>query len=165
MKTWYRNLVVGIILIPIVILTIIGFVSNKSGAEQPTTKEYNLLKEYCVQIASGTPREDIQKEGVQVAKEITQDSIEVEIHGNNCSVTATFPLSEENIRIEDGKLHKDRTIQYDKVSYYEEPVSKTNFLKYCLIGSFAWMGIVITILVLIPKEYKAVHEKENKANS
>ena len=47
-KKGYRNFVIAVAIIPILIMTILAWWNNTKVTEHPTSEDYNILKEYCV---------------------------------------------------------------------------------------------------------------------
>jgi len=149
MKRIKKGCIIAFVVLEIVVI-IATILSVMNVKPQPTQEDYNTLKEYCRQIAFGTPIEEIEKKEVKPKKEIKENSIEVSISTQKCKVIAIFPLIEEEAFIENGILYQE--IDYDNVSYKEESFiadKSTIILRgicigaLCLILAIAFFDVVL----------------------
>jgi len=167
MKKSYRNFVLIIAIIPAILIIVATCIRLINIKLQPTKEEYNLLKEYSLQIGAGVPIKEIEQKGVKATAEILEKSVEIKVQGENCKVMTTIGFSEEVSKIENGKVHSEKSINFEDVCFYEEALISTRFeiILKGISGSIAWIAVILIIFIGIPNSYKTCKKEEEEKKS
>ena len=109
------------------------------------SESYQILKDYAFEIASfdTEPREDIV-----VTKNLTKESLVVDVDASIYGVEAIFPISNFEVRIENGIIQYEVVIDYNNVTYLEH-IDVEPPLFYILISiviAFLW-GVLFWFLI------------------
>lgn len=171
MKKKYRNFIIAMMVIPFIAITLVACwtIIHMNPEPQPTKNEYEILKDYCMQIATGTATvEEIEeKENVEIKRISTSSdgkTLRIEIANNRCRVAAIFLLSEAKLEVKEGAVYKKNIIISEDVLYLKKSLITTRL--DVLLNSIAvyivWVIVVLLIFVVIPQEYKKCVKKESE---
>ena len=161
------NLIAIIISIIIAIIIVLAVNLNSTSVEiafahpEPTQNEYNLLKEYALQIA----RDEYSNKDndVEIEKTIVEENLKIKIlTARMYGIEANFPIStEKDLEIEKGTVKYEAEINYDDATYTEYTLirSKSEIIVRGII--FAILATICTYALIYwgPKEFKKANEK------
>lgn len=173
MKKGYRNFLIAITVIPLIvtIVAICWVVTHMNPQPKPTKNEYEILKEYCIQIVSGTvTEEELEEKEVElkkISKSIDGNSFRIEIANNRCQVAAIFLLSEAKIEVENGTVVQKNDIEWNNIMYLEKSLimTKADVIFNSVAVYIIWILLVLVIFVAIPKQHKECLKKEAEKKS
>lgn len=89
--------------------------ASYTGGIKP--ENYQILKDYAMEIASNSDTE--AEDGLKVTKNLTRETLIVDIDASLYGIEAIFPISNYNEIIENGKISFEGVIEYDNVVYSE----------------------------------------------
>ena len=137
------SVIIGIAAAVLLILSSPVIIPSFTGSI--TSESYQILKDYAFEIASfdTEPREDIV-----VTKNLTKESLVVDVDASIYGVEAIFPISNFEVRIENGIIQYEVVIDYNNVTYLEH-IDVEPPLFYILISiviAFLW-GVLFWFLI------------------
>ncbi len=168
MKKGYRNFLIAITVIPLIAIVVATcwVVTHMNPQPQPTKNEYEILKEYCIQLASGTvTKEELEEKEIElkkISKAIDGNSFRIEIANKRCQVAAVFLLSEARIEVENGTVCQKNDIEWNNIMYLQKSLimTKANVILNSVAAYIVWLVLVLVIFVAIPKQHKECLKKE-----
>ena len=111
--------------------------STFSSSKHDNTKEFEILKEYA-QLVAQNPDFGIL-ENISIEQKVSKDTLTVTVTKSNNYVTATFPVSSWDTKVENGNVQCNGSIDYSNVSYYDN--HKTPSAIVCILIVCAFMAI------------------------
>lgn len=129
-------------------------------------KEYDVLKEYAIEISKTLDTEIIEDEKLYDKNvELKDDAVEIKLDSYRCGIEATFPLKQKEIKVDNGVVQYEATIDYDNVSYIEHK-NFESAIYYILmdISMAGCIALFVCFLLALPVYIyiKAKQQKEQK---
>lgn len=131
-KKMGKSQLIAIIISVIIGIIIVALVNIYSPAVKsvfehynPTRNDYDILKEYALDVAKGEELDENQD--VKVEKKVEEESLKIKIEITKMyGIVATFPITEADLKIEDGVIEYNGILDYDNVVYSEYTNIKMN---------------------------------------
>ena len=164
------NLIAIIISIIIAIIIVLAVNLNSTSVEiafahpEPTQNEYNLLKEYALQIARNEYSN--KNDDVKIEKVIVEENLKIKIlTARMYGIEANFPIStEKDLEIEKGTVKYEAEINYDDATYTEYTLirSKSEIIVRGIIFAIIAAICVYVFIYWGPREFKKANKKITK---
>ena len=170
MKKIEKGNLIAIIISIIIGITIVLAVNLNSTAvkiafthTEPTQDEYNLLKEYALQVARNEYSDEDKDDDVKIEKIIEEENLKIKIQTSRMyGIEARFPISiVKDLEIENGTVNYEAEIDYDNDTYLEYTLIKTKseIIVRGIIFAFLAAICAYTLIYWGPKEFKKANEK------
>lgn len=162
-----ENLIAIIISIVIAIIIVLAVNLNSTAVKiafthpEPTQDEYDLLKEYALQVAKNEYSDE--DDDVKVEKTIEEENLKIKIQTSRMyGIRANFPISAvKDLEIENGTVKYEAEIDYDNDTYTEYTLikSKSEIIVRGII--FATIATICTYTLIYwgPREFKKANKK------
>lgn len=117
----YRTIVIILSVITGIAATVLLILSSPvimpSFTGSITSESYQVLEDYAFEIASNSDTEPM--DGIVVTKNLTRESLIVDVDASIYGVEAIFPISNYEEKIENGIIKYEGIIDYNNVTYSE----------------------------------------------
>lgn len=161
------NLIAIIISIIIAIIIVLAVNLNSTAVKiaftqpEPTQNEYNLLKEYAMQVAKNEySNED---NDVKIEKTIEEENLKIKVQTSRMyGIEASFPISTvKDLEIENETVKYEAEIDYDNATYTEYTLirSKSEFIVRGIIFTIVAAICIYTLIYWGPREFKKANKK------
>lgn len=168
MKKIEKGKLIAIIISIVIGISVVLFIDFNSTVvkiaftePKPTQEEYDILKDYALDVANGAKIDENQD--VKVEKKIEEDFLKIKIETSNMyGVDANFPISaENNIEIENGTIKYEATIKYEEATYSE--YTDVNSKAYYIFTNIT-LAVVIALMFYVvfiwaPQEWKTMKKQ------
>jgi len=162
----YRIIIILFSVIVGIAACVFCFFSEKAqlALNDPLTQEHiDFLKEISLEIAKTMDDESAKENDLKSTKYYSKEHVFVVVESNKTKITAKFPISNQEIKLENGSVFIKGSPQIEKIQFEQEDkiMTKGNCI-FSILGIGVLIGLTNALCLkeLICQRYEAAAKKQ-----